>query len=43
MLLFGSAGQGGISRVTTRSLIDRAHGRASVYSSSAIGAMLSGR
>ena len=43
MLLRGSAGHGGISRETTRSLIDRAQGRASAYSIRAIGAMLSGR
>ena len=43
MLFRGSAGHGGISRETTRSLMDRAQGRASAYSMRAIGAMLSGR
>ena len=43
MLLAGSAGHGGISRETTRSLTDRAQGRTSAYSMRVIGAMLFGR
>src|SRR5205809_3634497 len=38
-----SRNHGGISRLLTRSLIERAHGRASVYERSDIGAISSGR
>ena len=38
-----SRNQGGISRLSTRALIERAQGRVSSYVSSDIGAMLSGR
>src|SRR5262249_26519586 len=40
---FGSAYQGGISRLTTFSRIDLAHGRTSLYARSDIGAISPGR